>query len=200
MPQYLHSIFSLLFCYVGHVSCSENTECVQTRLRNGLVCELEGIFLCMQWLTPECSAFCGISHSPIILWASQPCPSVWNLTLSLNSLQFFCLKRCLWSVLRCRTPSAICQLGFLSLSFSVLCVSGRLNSPFLSKQSCDPEPFRSPVRQASPLRARGTQTRTLSFLPYRSLGKVWCVVHLHAHTHFHSLPLCVVFSCISTNI
>ncbi|XP_056320574.1 drebrin-like b isoform X2 [Danio aesculapii] len=30
---------------------------------------------------------------------------------------------------------------------------GRLNSPFLSKQSCDPEPFRSPVRQASPLRA-----------------------------------------------
>ncbi|XP_043103408.1 drebrin-like b isoform X3 [Puntigrus tetrazona] len=31
---------------------------------------------------------------------------------------------------------------------------GRLNSPFLSKQSCDPEPFRSPVRQASPLRAR----------------------------------------------
>ncbi|XP_077079814.1 drebrin-like b isoform X1 [Siphateles boraxobius] len=31
---------------------------------------------------------------------------------------------------------------------------GRLNSPFLSKQSCDPEPFRSPVRQASPLQAR----------------------------------------------
>ncbi|XP_067251599.1 drebrin-like b isoform X3 [Chanodichthys erythropterus] len=31
---------------------------------------------------------------------------------------------------------------------------GRLNSPFLSKQSCDPEPFCSPVRQASPLRAR----------------------------------------------
>ncbi|XP_042586171.1 drebrin-like protein isoform X3 [Cyprinus carpio] len=34
---------------------------------------------------------------------------------------------------------------------------GRLNSPFLSKQSCDPEPFRSPVRQASPLRARDVQ-------------------------------------------
>ncbi|XP_051964593.1 drebrin-like protein A isoform X1 [Xyrauchen texanus] len=31
---------------------------------------------------------------------------------------------------------------------------GRLNSPFLSKQSCDQEPFRSPVHQASPLRAR----------------------------------------------
>ncbi|XP_065103698.1 drebrin-like b isoform X1 [Paramisgurnus dabryanus] len=32
---------------------------------------------------------------------------------------------------------------------------GRLNSPFLSKQSCDPEPLRSPVRQpSSPLRAR----------------------------------------------
>ncbi|XP_016329182.1 drebrin-like protein B isoform X4 [Sinocyclocheilus anshuiensis] len=31
---------------------------------------------------------------------------------------------------------------------------GRLNSPFLSKQSCEPEPFRCPVRQASPLRAR----------------------------------------------
>ncbi|XDV48390.1 hypothetical protein PO909_017807 [Leuciscus waleckii] len=34
---------------------------------------------------------------------------------------------------------------------------GRLNSPFLSKQSCDPEPFRSPVRQASPLQARDVQ-------------------------------------------
>ncbi|XP_073765591.1 drebrin-like b isoform X5 [Danio rerio] len=34
---------------------------------------------------------------------------------------------------------------------------GRLNSPFLSKQSCDPEPFRSPVRQASPLRAADVQ-------------------------------------------
>ncbi|XP_048066936.1 drebrin-like b isoform X2 [Megalobrama amblycephala] len=34
---------------------------------------------------------------------------------------------------------------------------GRLNSPFLSKQSCDPEPFRSPVRQASPLRARDVE-------------------------------------------
>ncbi|XP_026100141.1 drebrin-like protein isoform X3 [Carassius auratus] len=31
---------------------------------------------------------------------------------------------------------------------------GRLNSPFLSKQSCDPEPFRSPVLQASPIQAR----------------------------------------------
>ncbi|XP_058640977.1 drebrin-like b isoform X4 [Onychostoma macrolepis] len=31
---------------------------------------------------------------------------------------------------------------------------GRLNSPFLPKQSCDPEPSRSPLRQASPLRAR----------------------------------------------
>ncbi|XP_026125493.1 drebrin-like b isoform X3 [Carassius auratus] len=37
---------------------------------------------------------------------------------------------------------------------------GRLNSPFLSKQSCDPEPFRSPVRQASPLRARDVQAVT----------------------------------------
>lgn len=95
--------------------------------------------------------------------------------------------------------NSVCQLGFLSLSFSVLCVSGRLNSPFLSKQSCDPEPLRSPVRQASPLRARGTQTCSLSFLPYRSLGKVWCVIHLHAHTLSLSI-LCVVFSCISTNI
>ncbi|XP_065103700.1 drebrin-like b isoform X3 [Paramisgurnus dabryanus] len=35
---------------------------------------------------------------------------------------------------------------------------GRLNSPFLSKQSCDPEPLRSPVRQpSSPLRARDVQ-------------------------------------------
>ncbi|XP_059379853.1 drebrin-like protein B isoform X2 [Carassius carassius] len=34
---------------------------------------------------------------------------------------------------------------------------GRLNSPFLSKQSCDPEPFRSPVLQASPIRARDVQ-------------------------------------------
>uniref|UniRef100_A0A671TDL6 Drebrin-like protein B n=1 Tax=Sinocyclocheilus anshuiensis TaxID=1608454 RepID=A0A671TDL6_9TELE len=34
---------------------------------------------------------------------------------------------------------------------------GRLNSPFLSKQSCEPEPFRCPVRQASPLRARDVQ-------------------------------------------
>lgn len=99
---------------------------------------------------------CGISHSLVVLWPFQPCSSVWNSTLSLNSLQIFCLKQCLWSLLLCITPSAICQLGFLSLSFSVLCISGRLNSPFLSKQSCDPEPFRSPVRQASPLRARGT--------------------------------------------
>uniref|UniRef100_A0A673IF40 Drebrin-like protein n=1 Tax=Sinocyclocheilus rhinocerous TaxID=307959 RepID=A0A673IF40_9TELE len=45
------------------------------------------------------------------------------------------------------------SLGF-SLCGSLFCVSGRLNSPFLSKQSCDPEPFRCPVRQASPLRAR----------------------------------------------
>ncbi|XP_056628793.1 drebrin-like b isoform X4 [Triplophysa dalaica] len=37
---------------------------------------------------------------------------------------------------------------------------GRLNSPFLSKQSCDPEPLRSPVRQASPLRARDVQVAT----------------------------------------
>lgn len=57
-------------------------------------------------------------------------------------------------------PSAICQLDF-SLSFSVLCISGRLNSPFLSKQSCDPEPLRSPVRQASPLRARGTHAHLI---------------------------------------
>lgn len=126
MPHYLHAIFSFPFCYVGHVSCS---ECVQTCLKNGLVCELEGVFLCMQELTPDCSMFCGISHSPIVLRAFQPCSSVWNSTLSLNSLQFFCLKRCLWSVLRCRTPSAICQLGFLSLSFSVLCLRA-VEQPF----------------------------------------------------------------------
>ncbi|XP_026100140.1 drebrin-like protein B isoform X2 [Carassius auratus] len=34
---------------------------------------------------------------------------------------------------------------------------GRLNSPFLSKQSCDPEPFRSPVLQASPIQARDVE-------------------------------------------
>lgn len=132
-------------------------------------------------------------YSPIVLWAFQPCSSVWNSTLSLNSLQFFCLKRCLWSVLLCITPSAICQLGFLSLSFSALCLSGRLNSPFLSKQSCDPEPFRSTVRQASPLRARGIQTRTSSFFPYRYLerfGVLFISMLIHTFTLY---SLCGVF-------
>ncbi|XP_057184421.1 drebrin-like protein isoform X2 [Triplophysa rosa] len=53
---------------------------------------------------------------------------------------------------------------------------GRLNSPFLSKQSCDPEPLRSPVRQASPLRARDVQvasdhyeTHIESQLPYEAI-------------------------------
>lgn len=36
---------------------------------------------------------------------------------------------------------------------SGVCFSGRLKSPFLSKQPCEPEPSRSPLRQASPLSA-----------------------------------------------
>lgn len=120
MPQYLHVKFSFPYCYAGQVSCS-----FLTRLRNALVCQIGGIFQRMQQLTPECWMFSGISPSPVVLRPFQPCSSVWNSTLSLNTLEIFCLKQCLWSL----TPSAICQLGFLSLSFSVLCLRA-VEQPF----------------------------------------------------------------------
>lgn len=152
------------------------------------------IFLCRQWLTSECSAFCGISHPPIILWASQPCPSIWNVTLSLNGLQFFCLKQCLWSVLLCITPSAICQLGFLSLSFSVLCLRA-VEQPFSVQAVMWPRAI-SLSRASSLTYTSQRYTNTHLIIP--SLSLTWrglvCCPSLSLST-----SLCG-FSCISTNI
>lgn len=53
----------------------------------------------------------------------------------------------------CFVLSLLCWVTFpANLSVcSGVCFSGRLNSPFLSKQPCEPEPSRLPLRQASPL-------------------------------------------------
>lgn len=140
------------FCHVG-VDQSEVTRRHCIRLKGSSFCACHNF--------PTSTAFIYF----------HPCLSeTWP---SLYAPRFFCLIQCLWSVLL-RMPSQPSVSSTFSLSFSVLCISGRLNSPFLSKQSCDPEPLRSPVRQASPLQARGTQTHliisSLSHFPKASVS------------------------------
>lgn len=123
-------------------------------------------------------------HSPIVLRAFQPCSSVWNSTLSLNSLQFFCLKWCLWSVLLWITPSV--SLGF-SLCRSLFCVSqGGWTALFCPSSHVTQSHYALPC-----VRPHLYEPEVHKHAPYHSfliaLLERFGVSSISMLTHFHSL-------------